>query len=144
MSVIQCNCYVFKYYYFDCVWKLPSQISHWKTNNKHCDYFSSLTLQCAYFILDFKCSMCLALCLFFSPLRVYRAYKDVLIKRNRCIRKKILPATIFQTVIFFSNCKKNMKLAFFPLSIFFSDCNIFVRITDFFQTQDYIKKCVYM
>ena len=85
MSVIQCNCYVFKYYYFDCVWKLPSQISHWKTNNKHCAYFSSPTLQCAYFFLDFKCSMCLALCLFFSPFRVYRAYKDVLIKRNRCI-----------------------------------------------------------
>ena len=84
MSVIQCNCYVFKYYYFDCVWKLPSQNSHWKNNNKHCAYFSSPTLQCAYFFLDFKCSMCLALCLFFSPFRVYRAYKDVLIKRNRC------------------------------------------------------------
>ena len=145
MSVIQCNCYVFKYYYFDCVWKLPSQISHWKTNNKHCDYFSSLTLQCAYFILDFKCSMCLALCLFFSPLRVYRAYKDVLIKRNRCIRKKILPATIFQTVIFFFKLQKKHETRIF------STLNIFFRLQYFCQnnrffsdTRLYKKVCIHV
>ena len=51
--------------------------------------------KCAYFFLDFKCSMCLALCLFFSPFRVYRAYKDVLIKRNRCMGGSVSQNRIF-------------------------------------------------
>ena len=36
--------------------------------NKQCAYFSSPALQCAYFFVVFKGSMCLAMCLFFPSI----------------------------------------------------------------------------